>query len=191
MDRGLFMRAARSATIVLTALLAACATVVTPPDRSYAGRFSATAILGEQRESVAGRFNLEVRGARQTLDLATPLGTTLARIDVEPGNARATGSQMQELRGPDAEALTEQLLGWRLPVGGLADWIEGRPAPGRAARVERDGARIVLIEQDGWTIHLPESLETVARPRRLLLERAAAPNTPAVSVRLIVDEPTG
>jgi outer membrane lipoprotein LolB len=191
MDRGLFMRAARFATVALTVLLASCATVVAPPDRSYAGRFSATATLGEQRESVAGLFSLEVRGARQTLDLATPLGTTLARIDVEPGNARATGIQMQELRGPDAEALTEQLLGWRLPVGGIADWIEGRPAPGRAARVERDAGRIVLIEQDGWTIHLPESLDTVARPRRLLLERAAGPNAPAVSLRLIVDEPTG
>ena len=83
------------------------------------------------------------------------------------------------------------LLGWRLPVGGIADWIEGRPAPGRAARVERDAGRIVFIEQDGWTIRLPESLDTVARPRRLLLERAAGPNAPAVSLRLIVDEPTG
>jgi len=191
MNRGPYMRAVRLATVALIVLLASCATVVAPPDRSYAGRFSATATLGEQRESVAGLFSLEVRGARQTLDLATPLGTTLARIDVEPGNARATGNQMQELRGPDAEALTEQLLGWRLPVGGIADWIEGRPAPGRAARVERDAGRIVLIEQDGWTIRLPESLETVARPRRLLLERAAGPNAPAVSLRLIVDEPTG
>lgn len=184
-------RALRPATITLIGLLAACATVVVPPDRSYAGRFAATAARGEQRESVSGRFNLEVRGARQTLDLATPLGTTLARIDVEPGQARATGAQMQVLRGPDADDLTEQLLGWRLPVSGLADWLEGRPAPGRAARIERDAGRIVLIEQDGWTIRLSEASESGARPRRLLFERPAGPAAPAVSLRLILDEPAG
>lgn len=184
-------RAFWPAAITMFSLLAACATVVAPPERSYAGRFAATATRGEQRESVSGRFSLEVRGTRQTLDLATPLGTTLARIDIEPGQARATGTQMPELRGPDADDLTEQLLGWRLPVGGLADWIEGRPAPGRAARIERDAGRIVLIEQDGWTIHLPETFETGARPRRLLFERAGGPGIPAVSLRLILDEPAG
>ena len=61
------------------------------------------------------------------LELASPLGTTVARIEIEPGGARATGAQMQEVRGADADAMTEQLLGWPLPVSGLADWIEGRP----------------------------------------------------------------
>jgi outer membrane lipoprotein LolB len=184
-------RAFWPAAVAMLSLLAACATVVAPPDRSFAGRFAATATRGEQRESVSGRFNLEVRGHRQTLDLATPLGTTLARIDVEPGQARATGAQMQELRGPDADDLTEQLLGWRLPVGGLADWLEGRPAPGRVARIERDAGRVVLIEQDGWTIRLSEASDPGARPRRLLFERPAGPGTPAVSLRLILDEPAG
>jgi outer membrane lipoprotein LolB len=98
---------------------------------------------------------------------------------------------MQEVRGADADALTEQLLGWRLPVSGLVDWIEGRPVADRAARLQRDGDRIVSIEQDGWEIRLSEYFQGTARPRRLSLERAAGPSTPSVLLRLIVDEPGG
>lgn len=177
-------------SFVSLALLGACATpTATRADRAHNGRFAVTTTLGEQRESVSGRFSLEVRGAQQVLELASPLGTTVARIEIEPDGARATGAQMQEVRGADADALTEQLLGWPLPVSGLADWIEGRPVAQRVARIERDGGRIVLIEQDGWTIRLAEYFENIARPRRLVLERPAAANTPSVILRLIVDEP--
>ena len=186
--RGAFTRAL-AVSIASAALLTACATSPrSPADRAYSGRFAVTTALGEQRESVSGRFSLEVRGPQQIIEVASPLGTTVARIEIEPGGARATGARMQEVRGADADALTEQLLGWPLPVSGLADWIEGRPVPQRSARIERDGDRIVLIEQDGWVIRLSEYLEGTARPRRLVLERPAGVDTPSVTLRLIVDE---
>ena len=179
--------------LTLLALLEACATPArSPADRAYTGRFTVTTASAEQRESVSGRFALEIRGQQQLLELSSPLGTTVARIEIEPSGARATGAQMQEVRGADADALTEQLLGWPLPVSGLADWIEGRPVPSRAARVEREGGRVVLLEQDGWTIRLPEYFELLGaaeRPRRLVLERPAGANSPSVVLRLIVDEP--
>ncbi len=183
---------ALAASLLLAALLTACATpILVPPDRAYSGRFAVTTASGEQRENVSGRFTLEIRGQQQIVDLISPLGTTVARVEIEPGGARATGAQMQEVRGADADALTQRLLGWPLPVSGLADWIEGRPVPTRVARVEREGGRVVLLEQDGWTIRLPEYSEATARPRRLVLERPAAANTPSVVLRLIVDEPGG
>jgi outer membrane lipoprotein LolB len=174
----------------LALALAACATTPSaPPERAYAGRFAATAALGEQRNSVSGLFTIEVRGTRQTIDLASPVGTTVARIEIEPGYARATGPQMQTASGPDADELVERVLGWRLPVTGLPDWIAGRPAPGRAARTQSDGERISVIEQDGWTIRLAEYSAATDRPRRLVLERPSNGVDPAVTVRLVVDEP--
>jgi outer membrane lipoprotein LolB len=189
--RGASMRAL--AMSFVSASLTACATVPTSSqaDRAYSGRLAVTTALGEQRENVSGRFNFEIRGQQQVLELSSPLGTTVARVEIEPGGARATGPRMQEVRGADADALTEQLLGWRLPVSGLADWIEGRPVPNRFARIERDGERIVLFEQDGWVIRLPEFFDDTARPRRLVLERPPGANTPSVVLRLIVDEPGG
>lgn len=176
--------------VFLVVVVAGCATPpATAPERAYTGRFSAVATRVDKRESVSGRFSVEVRGDRQTIDLLTPLGTTVARVEVGPDGARASGPGVQDVRGPDAEALTEQLLGWRLPVSGMPDWIEGRPAPGRPARVERDGTRPVLIEQDGWTVRLQERFEGSDRPRLIVLERAASPLAPGVVLRLIVDEP--
>jgi outer membrane lipoprotein LolB len=182
----------RRRLLAALALLAATGCAVTPPaapDRSYSGRFSAVATQGDKRDVVSGRFVLEVRGPRQSIDLATPLGTTVARVEVGPEGARASGPALQEVHGADAEALTEQLLGWRLPVSGLSDWIEGRPAPARPARIEREGGRPVLIEQDGWTVRMAETFEGSARPRLIVLERPASPLAPGVVLRLVVDPP--
>jgi outer membrane lipoprotein LolB len=176
--------------VLFAVLVAGCATAPeATPDRVYAGRFSALATQGDKRESVSGRFSVEVRGDRQRIDLATPLGTTVARVEVGPEGASASGPGMQEVRGPDADALAEQLLGWRLPVSGLPDWIEGRPVPTRPARVERDGSRAVLIEQDGWTVQIAETFAASGRPRLIVLERAASPPAPGVVLRLVVDDP--
>ena len=178
--------------IALLALaLGACATPPTaPPERTYAGRFAAIAVNGAQRDSVSGRFTIEVRGERRTIDLATPVGTTIARIEIEPGRASATGPQLQTVTGPNADELVERLLGWSLPVAGLVDWINGRPVPERPAKTRRDGDRISEIEQDGWTIRISEYSPTTARPSRLVMDRAPTATDPAVSVRVIVDDPT-
>lgn len=178
------------AAFVVAVVLGGCATPQMPgADRSHSGRFSVVATQGERRETVSGRFSLQVRGSEQVLDLATPLGNTVARIELGPDGARASGPGMQEVRGTDAEALGEQLLGWRLPVSGLADWIEGRPVPGRTARVERDGERPTVIEQDGWTIRVQDVFEATRRPRMLVLERPATPLAPGVVLRLVIDDP--
>jgi len=183
------MSIARAWIAVLVLALAACATPSAPPERVTSGRFSATASNGDKRDSISGRFTIEVRGAQQVIDLATPVGTTVARIDIEPGRATATGPQMQTASGPNADELIEQVLGWRLPVAGLADWIEGRPDPARPARTRRDGDRVSEIEQDGWTIRIPEYSPTTTRPRRLDLDRPMIGTHPAVTVRLVVDDP--
>jgi outer membrane lipoprotein LolB len=180
-------RAARAWLALLLLLLAACATPLAP-ERSYSGRFSAIATQGETRQSISGRFALQVAGTQQVLDLATPLGTTVARIESSPGSATATGPQLQPVSGPNADELLRRVLGWRLPVAGLADWLEGRPDPARPARVAHDGARATIL-QDGWTITLEDAAPATQRPRRLLLERPARDGDPAVSVRLLVDDP--
>ncbi len=182
-------RALRVGLAALALWLGACATPTPPPERVYSGRFAATANNGERRETISGLFTLEVRGARKTIDLATPVGTTVARIEIEPGRATATGPQLQTASGPDADLLVESMLGWRLPVSGLADWIDGRPSPDHPASTQREGGRVSEIVQDGWTIRYAEYSPVTQRPRRLLLERASAGVGPALSVRLIVDEP--
>ncbi|HTN47923.1 MAG TPA: outer membrane lipoprotein LolB [Burkholderiaceae bacterium] len=178
----------RGCAALLVLALAGCASAPrAPPERSYSGRFVAAATSGEQRNSVSGLFIVEIRGSQQLIELATPVGTTLARIEIEPGRARVTDGKLQGLSGPNADGLVEQALGWPLPIGGLPYWLEGRPDPGRGGDLVRgaDGGR--QIEQDGWVIRISETSEA-GRPRRLQLDRPADRDQPAVSLRLIVDE---
>lgn len=183
--------ASAAATAFAALALAACATLPAtgPAERTHAGRFSVATALADKRESASGRFELRVWRESLTLDLSAPLGATVARIETGPDGARLTvpGSPPREVRGPSAEALADEVLGYALPVSGMADWILGRPAPGRDARRSADGN---VIEQDGWTIHVLERFDGAAAPRLLRFERAGAPNVPAITLRLVLDAPS-
>src|SRR5258708_15459472 len=85
-----------------------------------------------------GRFLMTVNESGVTLDLSTPLGTTVARVENGPAGARVTvpsGAGLRTEQGADPDALSFQVLGWQLPVSGIPDWIEGPPVPGRPYRL--------------------------------------------------------
>lgn len=174
-----------------TVLLSACTTVPTrEAQRVHQGRFAITASWPDRTENTSGRFSLSIHSDGLTLDLASPLGNTLARIDTDPVGARMTapaaGGEVQRISGPNADALVEQVLGWSLPVSGISEWILGRPVPARPYRSVQDGA---AIEQDGWTIRVLDRFEASGAPRRLTFERVAAAPSPAVTLRLVLDDP--
>jgi outer membrane lipoprotein LolB len=181
--------------LVLAGALAACASLPppAPAERVHAGRFSAIARVDDRQENLSGRFVLSVRGESVTLDLASPLGTTLARVEAGPDGARLTepGSPPRELRGANAEALAEQALGFALPASGIADWIVGRPVALRPARTTQQDGRISAIEQDGWTIRVLERFASNDLPRRLSFERPAYDTSPAIRLQLVLDDPAG
>jgi outer membrane lipoprotein LolB len=179
---------------ILGGLTAACASL--PPATggiSYTGRFSLVVNGDDQHETASGRFSLTVDRSDVTLDLSTPLGTTVARVQSGPAGAKLTVPSAGGLRtaqGPDAEALSLQVLGWILPVSGISDWIEGRPAPGRPYRLDPGEAGVAQLEQDGWTIRFqPRGPD--GHIRRLDLSRPQQPDAPAVSLRVVLDQEGG
>ena len=188
----------RRAVLACCALaLSGCAGLppVAPATVVHSGRFSLQTRSGEHKDSATGRFSLAVRADSMTLNLETPLGTTLARIDsgADGATLRATGDDghVREVRGPDAEALAESALGWTLPLSGLSDWIDGRPAPGRPARVSEDDG-VTQIEQSGWTIRVLERIDAndaASPPRRLNFERPESDRAPGLTLRLVLDQP--
>jgi outer membrane lipoprotein LolB len=186
---------ARIGALVLSGGLVACASLPppAPAERVHAGRFSAVAMMDGRQENLSGRFVLSVRGESLTLDLASPLGTTLARVETGPEGARLTepGSPPRELRGASAEALAEQALGFALPATGIADWIVGRPVARRPARTTEQDGRVGVIEQDGWTIRVLERFASNDLPRRLSFERPAHNASPAIRLQLVLDDPAG
>ena len=66
--------------------------------------------------------------------ISTALGQGVARI-VRDGEAiTLTTAEPREYKAADVEALTEQVLGFRVPLAGLAQWVRGLPAPELEAR---------------------------------------------------------
>ena len=174
-----------------TALVAGC---VSPPriqgaaqgpsfDRT--GRFAlAVEHRGGEQDAVQGGFAWRDTAGGQRLDLANPLGNTLARIDLQPGKAVLTRTNGTVEAAPDPDALVEQVLGSPIPVAGLRYWLQGQLAPGPAEHVEKDGNdRLLRFAQQDWRVEL--SRYDDQGPRLLRLRRTEPARD--ISLRLVVD----
>lgn len=147
--------------LLTLAIMVGCATPVpVAPDSTgtfqRTGRFSVSvkAFSGEQ-DAVQGGFVWQDSGSTLTLDLANPLGSTLARITVSDGMAVLTHSNGAQDYARNADGLAEIALGSPVPVSGLRDWLRGQT--GTAAvqdlQEEADG-RPASFTQDGWRVRL-------------------------------------
>jgi outer membrane lipoprotein LolB len=180
-------------------LLGACQSLPPPRDAEhhYAGRFSLAVTRLEagsdapRREAWTGRFALQVDGQSLTLDLVSPLGSTIARFETDAREARLLVPRDGGVRvehGADAQALSEQVLGWSLPVAGMPDWVEGRPSGARPyERLGADGDA-ERFRQDGWSVTVEPA--TPERPgRRVQMDRAGQAGSPDVALRVVLDGP--
>src|ERR1700682_1267560 len=131
-------RAARFAAAASLLALAGCASVQPPRDvapvkfadtrTSYeiAGRLSAR----HDADAFAGSFHWSHAGDRDELDLASPLGQTVARLIGDAGGVMLQRSDGKVETASDWSTLTSRGLGWALPVEGLAFWVQGAPRKG-------------------------------------------------------------
>lgn len=177
------MRSLRAAAATL--LLAGCASpgfLIPAVD----AEFELSGRIAVRYRDDAGSGNIAWRhGARSDeLLLTTPLGQGMARIVRIGDEVTLTTQDGREMRAADAEALTEQALGFRLPLAGLAAWVRGRATPKPApepTRERRDAAgRLVELEQSGWRIQYLEFAD--ALPSRLTL------TYPGLELRLAISE---
>jgi len=76
--------------------------------------------------------------------ITTPLGQGVARIVRQGDAVQLTTAEGKEFRAGDSEELTERVLGFRLPIEGLANWVQGRPSP----VLESRGWRVEYLERD-------------------------------------------
>ncbi|MFY9316445.1 MAG: outer membrane lipoprotein LolB, partial [Burkholderiales bacterium] len=110
-------------------LLAACAGpgfLLAPAD----AEFELTGRIAVSYRDDAGSGHIAWRHAPRSDEmlLTTPLGQGVARLVRVGGEITLTTQDGREFRAADAESLTEQALGFRVPIVGLADWVRGRAA---------------------------------------------------------------
>jgi outer membrane lipoprotein LolB len=190
-------------TLCLLATLAACsslptqAPIATPASLSLHQQHLASLSRIQQFE-LKGRIGVQADGKGYSASLLwqhnadqddiriySPLGGQLARIQKTADGIRLEDAQGQVSVGKDAESLTQTLLGWRLPLGGLADWALGRPANGAMASLTWDEAGHTLsLNEADWAIAYQEyqASPTAFLPHKLSLKNAR------VQLKLIVEK---
>ncbi len=85
--------------------------------------------------------------------LFSPLGQTVAQIEQGPEGVRLITSEPKTYYASSVENLTEDVLGWRLPLSGLQFWVQGTHFPFTMSEKDLDrSGRTVAIRQDGWKI---------------------------------------
>lgn len=172
-----------------TLLLAACAgpTRITGEGAAFerTGRFAVNVTeAGAAPEAVQGGFAWRDTGRVLQIDLTNPLGSTLARIVVEPSGAVLEYSDGSIETAANADALLAKVVNTPLPVADLRDWLQGRAGTGEIQNMERDGqGRPLSFGQGGWQLRL--SRYDAAGPGLLRLDRRDGSRQ--ISVRLAID----
>ena len=146
--------------VLLAAFLAACAQVeLKPPagplEFSLAGRIAARS----GKDAFTG--NIAWRHARDgdEMLITTPTGQGVAQIIRQGDAVVLKTSEPREYRAADSEELTQRVLGFRLPIEGLAETVQGKPSPS--------------LEGRGWKVEYQE-FDDQRRPTRLRLTNAGA-----------------
>ena len=153
------------------------------------GRFSVAYEQNNRPQSVQGRFQWQQHDQRIDIDLMSPLGQTMAKLAITPNSAtiQQTGKEIKVAN--NVAELTEQTLGWSLPVAGMRDWLQGF---NRSTTNQRQLARPNENDQfdtEGWHIQYVSWQQNSVSiyPKRIDLTRTS-PQLHQLSLRIIIDQ---
>ena len=168
-------------------LLAGCAAVPqkTLPARPIGEAFylSGRVSVKHGTEAASGKISWQHGPDSDDLLLSNPFGQGVARIIRRDGVVTLTTSDQKAYQAKDAEDLTEQALGWRLPLAGLPDWVRGRAAAGAPAQTRQDSShRLAELRQSGWLVEFLDYNDASGLPSRLNFSRDDA------QIRLVIDQ---
>jgi len=129
----------------------------------------------------------------------SPLGQTVAAINVTPGSATLTQAGQEPRTAADIDSLTQQTLGWPLPVSGLRDWLQGYAVDAQGQRFRASPASNSVTTKDGWRLRFIDwqaagagdaavgSAAAAPVPRLIQAERAASGDIQDLAIRIVVN----
>ena len=182
------------------ATLAGCATSTATLSQStvgayrdsveLSGRVAVTYQKDGRRESSNGNFTWDQRGNAVDVTLVSPLGQTVATIQVTPGSATLIQAGQAPRSAADIDSLTQQALGWPLPVSGLRDWLQGYAVDAGGRRFAASPANNTVETNDGWRLRFISWQDEAApqpQPRLINAERSAAGDIQDLAIRIVID----
>lgn len=144
---------------LIAALAAAGCAELKPAPQPESVEFELSGRIATRYRDEAASGNVAWRHSRETDEMliTSPVGSSVARVVRTGSEVVLTTADAKEYRANDAETLTEQVLGFRVPLTGLADWVRGRQVEATPAAVVRgNDGRPASIEQNGWRVEYQE-----------------------------------
>ena len=152
---------------------------------TWDGRFAVkiTGLTDSQNQGGSGGFTLTQDALIDTLEIRNPVGGSIAKITITPGEASLERNG-EVVTAIDADTLIQKALGLPLPARGLSNWLRGEARPGGNASVERnEKAQVSKITQDGWTLNY--SWGNANQLEKLVMTRSS--NIGSIDIRLVFD----
>ena len=180
-------------------LLSGCSTTAPPSHSPFArsyyetismtGRLSVQYQQNGQPQAMQGKFRWTQNGEMTSIALLSPLGQTMAKIEIAPGSASLQQAGEPLRQATDIGELTTQTLGWPMPVAGLRNWLQGfaLDANGNKQALMPDAPS--SFSSDGWHVRYVSwqgEADAPAYPKRIDLERAT-PDAGAIGLRIVID----
>ena len=129
--------------------------------------------------------NKDYQTSLDNIDVYSPVGGKLANISKNATGVTMTDQKGNSVKANDAESLTENTLGFRLPLSGLSDWVIGRPTASKIEASNWDAqGRLINLKQDGWDI----SYENYADSNGYMLPGKIALKSEKVNLKLITEK---
>jgi outer membrane lipoprotein LolB len=155
-----------------------------------AGRLSIQYQKNGKDEALHGNFSWTQTAQNIDVMLSSPLGQTIARIEIGPAGATLTQAGQTSRVAANVDLLTEETLGWPLPISGLRDWLQGFGTDSKGLRFvanPRD-PEAKLNTLDGWDIRYASWQDEGGRnrPKRIDIERSTLQAGP-VAIRIVID----
>jgi outer membrane lipoprotein LolB len=142
-----------------------------------------------QPDRLNGRYTWTQRPGRVDVALVGPLGQTAAEISVTPESATLTQANRPPQSARDIDGLTQQALGWPLPVAGLRDWLQGYATDAQGKRFAASPANSNVFTRDGWRLRFVDwqaGANGAPMPKRINAERSATATSGELSITVSV-----
>lgn len=155
------------------------------------GRFSIQYRTDNKKESLHGKFDWKQTADYTVITLFSPLGQTVARIEVSPGATTFVSPGHAPRSAGNAEELIRSELGWTLPVSGLRNWLQGCATDTQGHAFRATPVSNQVITNDGWQInYVTWSEEPPATlPKRIDLTKGSRDTRDVdIQLKLVIDE---
>ena len=174
------MRVAAVAAIML--LLSGCAQApLKPPEGTLEFNVLGRIAARYGGEGFTGNVDWRHASSGDDMLISTPLGQGVARIVRQGDATQLTTANGKKYSAPDAESLTEQALGFRLPIEGLANWVRGLPGDPDARVARSADGKVQSIEERDWRIQYLD-YDDAGRPKLMQLDY------PGIQLRFVITE---